>query len=87
MQTEPAKQYACSTGVYDLWAVLTHRGRGSDGGHYIAFVRQSSDPDDWLEYDDNKVSPKNEEDIKKLSGKGGIDWHIAYLCIYKSRAG
>jgi len=72
-------------GVYELYAVLSHRGRSSDGGHYISFVRQSDDEDDWLQFDDEKVSRANAEDIKKLSGTGGVDWHICYMCIYKSR--
>jgi hypothetical protein len=35
--------------------------------------------DKWLKYDDDKVSFVNDEEIKKLSGKGGGDWHMAYL--------
>ena len=27
----------------------------------------------------------NNEEIKKLSGKGGSDWHTAYLCLYRSK--
>jgi hypothetical protein len=27
----------------------------------------------------------NDEEIKKLSGKGGSDWHTAYLCFYRSK--
>jgi len=71
--------YVNHHGHYDLWAVLSHRGRSSDGGHYICFVRQSEDEDDWLEFDDDKVTNRNADDIKKLSGSGGVDWHIAYL--------
>jgi ubiquitin carboxyl-terminal hydrolase 14 len=71
--------FANNHGVYDLWAVLSHQGRDSDGGHYIAFIRQSEDEDDWLEFDDDKVSRRNSEDVKKLSGAGGVDWHIAYM--------
>lgn len=73
------KPFTNNHGVYDLWAVLSHRGRSSDGGHYIAFIRQSDDEDDWLEFDDDKVTPRNSEDIRKLSGTGGVDWHIAYM--------
>jgi len=83
--TLEAQPYTNNHGIYDLWAVVSHRGRSSDGGHYISFVRQSADEDDWLEFDDDKVSPRTSEDIKKLSGTGGVDWHIAYLCLYKSR--
>jgi len=83
--TVEKKPYVNSNGTYDLWAVLSHRGRSSDGGHYICFIRQSEDEDDWLEFDDEKVSKRNADDIKKLDGSGGVDWHIAYMCIYKTR--
>jgi ubiquitin carboxyl-terminal hydrolase 14 len=71
------------TGMYELIAVLTHRGRMADSGHYVSWVKQGSD--EWLKFDDDKLSIVNDEEIKKLSGKGGADWHIAYLCIYQSK--
>jgi len=73
------------TGIYDLWAVLTHQGRTLQGGHYVAFVRQSADENDWLLFDDEKVSSKKSIDVKNLSGAGGADSHIAYMCFYKAR--
>ena len=30
------------TGVYDLVAVLTHKGRSADSGHYVAWVKQEN---------------------------------------------
>uniref|UniRef100_A0A7S1TKL3 Ubiquitin carboxyl-terminal hydrolase n=1 Tax=Erythrolobus australicus TaxID=1077150 RepID=A0A7S1TKL3_9RHOD len=69
------------TGMYELDAVLTHQGRYADAGHYIAWVRVSGD--DWVKLDDEKVSACTSEDIKKLSGGG--DWHIAYICLYRSK--
>ena len=33
----PKKQL---TGVYDLVAVLTHKGRSADSGHYVGWVKQ-----------------------------------------------
>jgi len=77
--------YINSTGVYELYAVVTHQGVYADGGHYVAWVRQSADPNDWLEFDDTEVNPRKEEDIKKLNGSGGAQWHIAYLCLYRSK--
>ena len=32
------------TGIYDLVAVLTHKGRSADSGHYVAWVKQEK----WL---------------------------------------
>ncbi|KAM5579326.1 ubiquitin carboxyl-terminal hydrolase 6 [Rosa sericea] len=69
------------TGVYDLVAVLTHKGRSADSGHYVAWVKQESGK--WIEYADDSLIPQREEDITKLSGGG--DWHMAYICLYKAR--
>lgn len=69
------------TGVYDLVAVLTHKGRSADSGHYVAWVKQESGK--WIEFDDDSPIPKQEDDITKLSGGG--DWHMAYICMYKAR--
>lgn len=69
------------TGVYDLVAVLTHKGRSADSGHYVAWVKQ--DDGKWIEYDDDNPIPQRGEDIVKLSGGG--DWHMAYICMYKAR--
>mmetsp|Transcript_38551 Transcript_38551/g.46608 ORF Transcript_38551/g.46608 Transcript_38551/m.46608 type:complete len:495 (+) Transcript_38551:208-1692(+) len=69
------------TGHYDLVAVLTHKGRSGDSGHYISYVKR---PDDsWVSYDDANPSVKKEEEIKNLSGGG--DHHMAYLCFYKAK--
>ncbi|KAL6972734.1 deubiquitinating enzyme [Sarracenia purpurea var. burkii] len=69
------------TGIYDLVAVLTHKGRSADSGHYVAWVKQENGK--WIQYDDDNPIPQREEDITKLSGGG--DWHMAYLCMYKAR--
>jgi len=72
-----------NSGLYELSAVLTHKGRMADSGHYVAWVKQQDDI--WLKFDDDKVNVVNDEEIKKLSGKGGGDWHMAYLCLYQSK--
>ncbi|GAQ83602.1 Ubiquitin-specific protease [Klebsormidium nitens] len=69
------------TGIYDLWAVLTHKGRSADSGHYTAWVKQ--DKGGWTLFDDDKPIPQREDDILKLAGGG--DWHMAYICLYKAR--
>lgn len=68
------------TGFYDLHAIVTHKGRIADSGHYVGWVKTK---DQWVEFDDDSVYPVLEEDIQKLDGGG--DWHMAYLCIYKAR--
>ncbi|KAM0881096.1 hypothetical protein ACQ4PT_033166 [Festuca glaucescens] len=75
----PKKQI---TGVYDLIAVLTHKGRSADSGHYVGWVKQ--DDGKWIEFDDDNPSIRKEEEILKLSGGG--DWHMAYICLYKARS-
>ncbi|KAJ7951658.1 Ubiquitin carboxyl-terminal hydrolase [Quillaja saponaria] len=79
--TEEGKRETQMTGIYDLVAVLTHKGRSADSGHYVAWVKQESGK--WIEYDDENPLPQREEDITKLSGGG--DWHMAYIIMYKAR--
>ncbi|KAL0441437.1 UNVERIFIED_CONTAM: Ubiquitin carboxyl-terminal hydrolase 6 [Sesamum radiatum] len=75
------------TGIYDLVAVLTHKGRSADSGHYVAWVKQengySLTTGKWIQFDDDNPIPQREEDITRLSGGG--DWHMAYICMYKAR--
>lgn len=71
------------SGYYELQAVLTHIGRSSDSGHYMAWVRDTKDSKVWWKFDDDKVSGVTTEEVLKLDGGG--DWHIAYLCLYKER--
>uniref|UniRef100_A0A8C9W662 Ubiquitin carboxyl-terminal hydrolase n=1 Tax=Scleropages formosus TaxID=113540 RepID=A0A8C9W662_SCLFO len=70
-----------NSGYYDLQAVLTHQGRSSSSGHYVAWVKRKED--EWVKFDDDKVSLVAPEDILKLSGGG--DWHIAYVLMYGPR--
>ena len=81
-------------GYYELFAVVTHKGRDADGGHYMAWVKSSHqdqkqkkisdtdvDNEDWFVFDDDEVSPCKTEDVLKL--KGGGDWHMSYLNFYR----
>jgi len=67
------------TGNFELAAVVTHKGRSADGGHYIGWVHQQGDT--WAQFDDDIVTTIKTDDI--LSLRGGGDWHTAYLCIYR----
>ena len=51
-----------------MQAILTHKGRSSNSGHYVAWVKQKGDT--WIECNDDDVRPIHEEDIMKLSGGG-----------------
>ncbi|KAH1048134.1 hypothetical protein J1N35_038918 [Gossypium stocksii] len=77
----PSDKETSLTEIYDLVAVLTHKGRSADSGHYVAWVKQENGK--WIEFDDENPIPQQEEDIVKLSGGG--DWHMAYICVYKAR--
>lgn len=84
-------------GIYELFAVVTHKGRNADGGHYMGWVKADSsrqskaekiaDTDemneDWYVFDDDEVSPCKTEDVLKL--KGGGDWHMSYLNFYRAK--
>ncbi|CAG8440358.1 2082_t:CDS:10 [Acaulospora morrowiae] len=70
------------TGLYELCAVLTHTGRSADSGHYIGWVRKQNS-DEWIKYDDDKVTIVTQDDIQKLDGGG--DWHMAYILLYRSK--
>ncbi|CAG8437197.1 10669_t:CDS:10 [Ambispora gerdemannii] len=74
------------TGLYELCAVLTHKGRSAESGHYVAWVnKKDTGKYEWLKYDDDRVSSVTKEDIQKLDGDGGGDWHIAYIALYRSK--
>jgi len=77
----PEDEGSNNSGYYILQAVLTHKGRSSNSGHYVGWVRQQGQ--NWLKCDDDDVSPIHEEDVLKLSGGG--DWHTAYLLVYGPR--
>jgi ubiquitin carboxyl-terminal hydrolase 14 len=81
-------------GLYELFAVVTHKGRDADGGHYMSWVKADTAPgekiadtdetnDDWYVFDDDEVSPCKTEDVLKL--KGGGDWHMSYLNFYRAK--
>ena len=82
-------------GLYELFGVVTHKGRDADGGHYMSWVRAPDSGkaekipdtdefnDDWYVFDDDEVSPCKTEDVLKL--KGGGDWHMSYLNFYRAK--
>lgn len=69
------------TGVFELFALVSHKGRSADSGHYIGYTRQQPGQDMWWVFDDSKVSETKTDEILKLSGGGDRD--MAYLCFYR----
>ena len=78
VKKEPDKEYV-PTGRYQLISVLTHQGRSSESGHYIGWVHKKDDK--WLKYDDSEVTMVTTNEVLEL--KGGGDWHMAYICVFK----
>ncbi|CAB3405517.1 unnamed protein product [Caenorhabditis bovis] len=71
-----------NSGFYELKGIITHKGRSSNDGHYVAWIRSSEDGK-WRLFDDDDVSVVDEEAVLKTAGGG--DWHSAYLLVYESR--
>ncbi|KAJ1301480.1 hypothetical protein OPQ81_008737 [Rhizoctonia solani] len=80
--------------LFELTAIVTHKGASADGGHYIGWVRKSAletldesapegDKEEWYKFDDDKVSVVNREKISTLDG-GGED-STAYLLLYRAK--
>lgn len=65
-------------GFYRLKAIITHRGRTPESGHYVAWVNVNHD---WIKYDDEKVEVVEKAQIGYL--KGGADWHSNYILVYE----
>jgi len=88
---------ASQTGLYELIAIIAHKGAAADAGHYIGFVKKSvfhtregeqewsdDDDEDWYKFDDDKVSVFPVEKLTTLDG-GGED-ASAYVLLYKSKS-
>ncbi|KZS89404.1 cysteine proteinase [Sistotremastrum niveocremeum HHB9708] len=78
------------TGLYDLCAVVTHKGASADSGHYIGYVKKDAfhpedaevgGDDEWYKFDDQRVSLVSQDKIAALDG-GGED-SIAYILLYR----
>jgi ubiquitin carboxyl-terminal hydrolase 14 len=87
-------------GYYEPFALVTHKGRSADGGHYIGWTRtkekfdfgpggkkqkKGQEQDKWICFDDADVEPVPTEHIEKLCGGGDLD--MAYLIFYRYKDG
>ena len=66
-----------NSGFYELNAVLTHKGRSANSGHYVGWAKEQKS-NQWYMYDDDVVTKVSEDDILKLSG-GGKFWISSWL--------
>jgi len=80
------------TGYYELIAIVSHKGRTADGGHYVGWSRyKKADGKDlkedmWCQYDDEEVTFENWSNMVGLATDlqgGKADTQIAYINIYK----
>ncbi|KAL7519552.1 hypothetical protein ACHAWX_004310 [Stephanocyclus meneghinianus] len=88
-------------GLYELFAVVTHKGRDADGGHYMGWVKADNTDnrngsglkqkiaDTEEENEDWYVFDDDEVSPCKtediLKLKGGGDWHMSYLNFYRAK--
>ncbi len=68
-------------GQYELFGVVSHKGRDSSSGHYMGWIRQSGK--EWLVFDDDSVSPTDTDTVMTVL-KGGGDEHMAYMLFYRA---
>jgi len=68
-------------GVYELFACITHKGRASNSGHYMSWIKQDDGPDSWIVFDDEMPSRCKSADVAQLYGGG--DYDMNYLCLYR----
>jgi ubiquitin carboxyl-terminal hydrolase 14 len=68
-------------GEYEVFAVVSHKGRSADSGHYIGWVRQEGEK--WICFDDEQCDVCETSDILML--KGGGDRDMGYLLFYRAK--
>ena len=74
-------RHICVIHLYQSQILSVHR---CSGTHRFLFCLWSLGLiDEWVKFDDDKVSLVSPEDILRLSGGG--DWHIAYVLLYGPR--
>eukprot|EP00928_Gymnodinium_smaydae_P047586 TRINITY_DN31771_c0_g1_i1.p1 TRINITY_DN31771_c0_g1~~TRINITY_DN31771_c0_g1_i1.p1 ORF type:complete len:537 (+),score=168.46 TRINITY_DN31771_c0_g1_i1:107-1717(+) len=90
VEMAPAETY--DTGYYELIAIVSHKGRTADGGHYVGWtLKNKADgkeykEDRWLCFDDETVTAHDWKDMVGLSTDlqgGKADTQIAYINFYK----
>ncbi|AFR96333.1 ubiquitin carboxyl-terminal hydrolase 14 [Cryptococcus neoformans] len=76
------------SGMYELTAVVTHKGASADSGHYIGWSRVDdgayvpAEHQRWAKFDDNNVTFTDANKILSMDG-GGED-SVAYILLYRA---
>ncbi|KIJ25309.1 hypothetical protein M422DRAFT_785614 [Sphaerobolus stellatus SS14] len=84
---------ASLTGLFELCAIVTHKGASADSGHYIGFVKKDAfhkpntyleeADQEWYQFDDEKVSIVSQEKVSTLDGGG--ESASAYILLYREK--
>lgn len=91
VEMTPAGVEMLDTGYYELIAIVSHKGRTADGGHYVGWGRtkkadgKETKEDRWVCYDDDLVYGLDWKDMVGLGTDlqgGKVDTQIAYINIY-----
>jgi ubiquitin carboxyl-terminal hydrolase 14 len=74
LDPEIMKDEGCNpSGLYELFAVVTHHGASADSGHYCAYVKKDNgDGKTWYFFNDDSVTEVDQSKIEQLYG-GGMD--------------
>jgi ubiquitin carboxyl-terminal hydrolase 14 len=71
-----------STGLYQLHAIVTHKGPDADSGHYQCFVRNEQSENKWWKFNDDKITEVEDDKVEMLAGGGESD--SALILLYKA---
>ncbi|KAF8578878.1 cysteine proteinase [Ramaria rubella] len=84
---------ASVTGLFELCAIVTHKGASADSGHYIGFVKKDAfhpprsfleeGDEDWYQFDDERVSVVTQDKVATLDGGG--ESASAYILLYRQK--
>lgn len=72
LDPEIMKDEGCNpSGLYELFAVVTHQGASADSGHYCAYVKKDdSDGKTWYFFNDDTVTEVDQTKVETLYGGG-----------------
>mmetsp|Transcript_6094 Transcript_6094/g.14151 ORF Transcript_6094/g.14151 Transcript_6094/m.14151 type:complete len:525 (+) Transcript_6094:165-1739(+) len=92
VEMSPPPGEELDTGYYELIAIVSHKGRTADGGHYVGWVKfkkadgKENKEDTWILFDDETTSFETWNNMVGLSTDlqgGKVDTQIAYINIYR----
>ena len=54
--------------MYDLMALVTHKGISANAGHYVALVKE--DDNEWIQFNDEIKTILDNDEVLKFTGGG-----------------